>query len=121
MKRRMLSKTARPSSMAATMVLKLSSVRISEIFLANPVDPVNPLSQLVARLQDAVYAINNVVDPDAFKNRNMARTLTNKLSAVLEMIEQGLYAERRWINSRTTYSARPMAVPRREPLTTTTG
>jgi hypothetical protein len=35
----------------------------------------------------------NGLDPDDFKNTNMQNTLTNKINAVLEKVDQGLYQE----------------------------
>ena len=43
-------------------------------------------------LQEAITLINNISD-DEFKNQKMKNTLTNKINAVLEMIDQGLYQE----------------------------
>ena len=50
-------------------------------------------SELNTLLRKAVYTINHLIDPASLKNRNMAHALTNKLNAVLEMIDQGRYQD----------------------------
>jgi hypothetical protein len=47
---------------------------------------------LVTKLQVAIAAINGI-DDACFKNKNMKKTLVNKLNAVLSKIDEGLYAE----------------------------
>jgi len=49
-------------------------------------------NEVVESLTLAIDTINDL-DPDVFKSRNMANALTNKLNAVLEMVDQGLYQE----------------------------
>jgi hypothetical protein len=48
--------------------------------------------ELVQTLFESIDTINDL-DPGVFKNRNMQNTLTNKINAALEKIEQGLYQE----------------------------
>ena len=44
-------------------------------------------------LMEAVHTINHDLNPNIFKNRNMVNALTNKINAVLVMIDQGEYLE----------------------------
>jgi len=62
-------------------------------------DPSN-ITVVAIAYQDAItdtlqYTIEvvNGLDPDVFKNRNLANALTNKLNDTLALIDQGLYAE----------------------------
>jgi len=48
--------------------------------------------ETVEELTDTIDEIN-LLDPDVFKNQNMQNTLTNKINAVIEMIDQGEYLE----------------------------
>jgi hypothetical protein len=48
--------------------------------------------ELVDTLVETIDSIN-LLDPAGFRNSNMQNTLTNKINAVLEMIEQGRYQE----------------------------
>ncbi|MDY0043135.1 MAG: PKD domain-containing protein [Syntrophales bacterium] len=48
--------------------------------------------ELVTILQDAIASINAINDK-CFRNRNMKKTLVNKLNAVLAKIDEGSYAE----------------------------
>jgi hypothetical protein len=43
-------------------------------------------------LNEAIWAINHL-GPEALRNRNLAKTLTNKINAVLEQIDKGEYGE----------------------------
>jgi hypothetical protein len=47
---------------------------------------------VVKVLTDVISAINNLA-PGSFKNNNMANTLTNKINAAIQMIDQGLYQD----------------------------
>jgi hypothetical protein len=47
---------------------------------------------IIVTLTDAILVINNLA-PGSFKNGNMANTLTNKINAAIQMIEQGLYED----------------------------
>ncbi|MDO8586726.1 MAG: PKD domain-containing protein [Armatimonadota bacterium] len=47
---------------------------------------------ILSALAQAIYAINHL-PPDSFKNDTMANTLTNKINAAIQMIDQGLYAD----------------------------
>jgi hypothetical protein len=49
-------------------------------------------SDLINALREAIDNINDL-DTGLFKNKNMANALTNKISAVIEMFEAGLYSE----------------------------
>jgi beta propeller repeat protein len=51
----------------------------------------NPDS-VITDVIDAIDAINSL-DPQSFKNANMQNALTNKLTTVIQMVEQGQYAE----------------------------
>jgi hypothetical protein len=42
---------------------------------------------------DEVMAAVAAIDPSLFKNRNMGKTLSNKLNAVIDKIDRGLYGE----------------------------
>lgn len=50
------------------------------------------VSEPITMLMDAVDIINTL-PPSSFKNRNMSKPLTNKIAAVISLIEQGNYAE----------------------------
>ena len=48
--------------------------------------------QVIQSLRQAITVINGI-NVDVFKNRNMANTLTNKINAVLQDIDQGKYQQ----------------------------
>lgn len=48
---------------------------------------------LTTFLQYSVDTINHYLNPANLKNTNMANALTNKLTAALDLIDQGLYAD----------------------------
>lgn len=71
--------------------------------------------EAISRLIDAIHTINGL-DPGVFKNANMKNALTNKINAVLEMINQGLYNDaidklENDILKRTDGCAAPAGVP----------
>ena len=44
-------------------------------------------------LMDTQVTINEVIPPEAFKNKNLGNALTNKINAALAMIQEGQYAQ----------------------------
>lgn len=50
------------------------------------------VNEAITILMDTVAMIN-ALPPSSFKNRNMSKPLTNKIAAVISLIEQGNYAE----------------------------
>jgi len=53
---------------------------------------ISSVNSVVEVLLEAISAINGL-DPDSLMNKNLANTLTNKINAVLEMIDQGYYED----------------------------
>lgn len=53
---------------------------------------ISHLDAITTTLQEIIDAINTI-DPANLKNKNMQKTLSNKVNAVLELVEQGAYAE----------------------------
>jgi hypothetical protein len=56
------------------------------------VEAMSVQEEVAQHLKDAIDIINDF-DPSVFKNKNMQKTLVNKINAVLQQIDQGLYQE----------------------------
>lgn len=75
------------------------SLVVNDGIVASEPDNVSILATLsqarvVAEIRDTIAAIGTL-PPTAFKNKNMAKTLTNKLQAVITLVETGDYQEAR--------------------------
>jgi hypothetical protein len=91
------SETAHPSFVADRAGQYVVSLTVSDGLLAS--DPSNVTitatfgsTAVIDVLRDTVNAINGLA-PASFKNPNMANALTNKIAAMIQMIERGNYAE----------------------------
>lgn len=49
-------------------------------------------SAAIYELNEAIWIVNHI-DPEGFKNKNLQNALTNKITAVISMIDQGLFRD----------------------------